>query len=351
MRFVAVTSQIERLGTHPLTALREQLGFLERVGIATELWIDPSPIEFELRIRRGGIDCVYLTPMRAPGEDGEDTRLLSYHMAMTRLMQQLGQPFIGQDFTSQLSINDKVLCSFITGCHPPGWLITRNDAQHGIDRRLVDEVPRSAFPLLVKPNTLWASLGIGRKSIANSQEDALQIIGRVFQEFPHLGELRLEKLIVDAREATVSVTGNGSDLVIGVTELVAIVPDIHLNDAQEKTASPEQKSIIYRSWPEDEFRPVLEQLGRNLFQKFAFRDVARFDIMIGEKPFVIDVNDMPFMGNAFSHDWCVRYGLRQESLLAVLLSAFLRRATEVCQPSLSPAFWATLPAPFRFGRR
>lgn len=307
-RLLAVASRIDRLGMQPLTSLREQLDFLQSVGVAVELLVDPSFIEFELKIRRGNLDCVYLTPLRLPGELEADTRLLNHHMTLTRLLQQLGQPFIGQDFGSQLAINDKTLCAFVTECHPPGWLITRQDVHHQIHLDIVSELPDNAFPVLVKPNTLWASMGIGANAVARSRAGLASIVFDVFERFPHLGEVRVETFIENAREATVSVVGNENELVVGVTELLFAHAGLSINDEHEKTSPRSSKRVSYRGWPQDEFRLVLEYLGKELFRKFAFRDVARFDIMVREKPFVVDVNDMPFLGNAFCQDWISSYG-------------------------------------------
>jgi D-alanine-D-alanine ligase-like ATP-grasp enzyme len=341
---LAVASYVERLGERPLATLREQLGFLNSVGVSAELMVDPSAITLEMKIRRDRAGIVYLTPLRRPDEAEVDTRLLNHHMLLTRLLQQLGQPFIGQDFASQLSINDKMLCAHVSGIHPPGWLFTRNDHISGLEASLIEQLPEDAFPVLAKPNTLWASMGIGTDSIARSRDVVGIVLHRIFDRFPHLCEVRLETFFEDAREATVAVVGNDDRLIVAVTELLSDDIGRRINDEHEKMAALDTKRIRYRPWPKDQYRTELERLGCGLFEKFRFMDVARFDILIADRAYVIDVNDMPYLGNAFCCDLADRFGLKPEQLLAVVMAAACQRKPI----NLPTSFWMSLPPAFRF---
>jgi D-alanine-D-alanine ligase-like ATP-grasp enzyme len=344
VRLLAVASHVERLGPQPLENLRRQLHFLETLGIESELLLDPEPLSFELKIRERNYDLVYLTPMRRPHEREEDLRLLNYHMELTRLLQLLNQPFIGQDFASQLAINDKTLCSHLSGLHPDGWLITRQRVDSEEDPEAFSDFLELEFPVLLKPNTLWAGLGIGEDSIASSLEEAISRARNIFRRFPHLGEIRAERLITGCREATISVLGNNRNLVVGVVELVSRGNQHVLHGEQEKTATVAEKNISYRPWPQDEWRSQLEKLGEELFERFAFRDVARFDVLVGNRINVIDINDMPYLGNAFRTDWADRYDVHAEHLLALVLAMFcLRNPLDLPQK-----FWMAIPDAFRF---
>jgi len=346
VRFLAVTSRVERLGPAPIESLQRQLDYLETLNVRTELLVDPDPFHFELKIRKNDYDLVYLTPMRRPNEVEEDLRLLNFHMELTRLLQLLNQPFIGQDFASQLAINDKMLCSYISGQHPDGWLVTRQfvEASQGGDADL--GALGLKFPVLLKPNTLWAGLGIGERSIATSTEDLKKKAEEIFGRFPSLNDIRAEQLITECREATISVIGNVSNVVVGVVELVSKSGSHILNGEKEKTANVAEKKITYRPWPQDDWRPQLERLGVELFDRFAFRDIARFDVLVGDRIYVIDINDMPFLGNAFRTDWTHRFGVKAEHLLALVLAMFHLRYPL----ALPTAFWNAIPDAFLFER-
>jgi len=325
-RVFAIASDIPRLGPAPLETLRGQLDYLRRHGVQAELILDPDPAELEHRLRAERPHCTYMLPLRRPGAEQEDDAIFAEHTRVTRLLQHLGLDFVGQDYQSQLTMDDKMLAAHISGMHPPGWLLTRASMSHDQGRASIDAVSPDAFPLIIKPNTLWASKGLGPESVCASPGAANARASHLFERFPGLEEIRLEKYLGDAREFTVTVMGNGGRFITAATSFVHDGPRHMIFSETEKTAAPSDRRLSYA--PLDLRAPEFAELESSalaLFDRFAFRDVARFDMLWSDKLYVVDVNHMPSLGRAMCCAWAASDGLNVEQLLALLLVSFDQR--------------------------
>src|SRR5882757_1223936 len=106
-RLFAVASDIRRIGPDPLDTLRSQLDYVAASNVHVELLLDPEPATFEHRLRSERPQCVYMLPLRRPGCEAEDDNIFAYHTRLTRLLQHLDIAFIGQNYQSQLTLDDK----------------------------------------------------------------------------------------------------------------------------------------------------------------------------------------------------------------------------------------------------
>lgn len=219
-RVLAITADVPRLGAGPVNTLRDQLAYLAARGVQVDLLLDPDPAELERKLRIERPHCVYLLPLRKAGAHDEDDALFAVHTRATRLLQHLNLDFVGQDYPSQLALDDKMLAAHVSGMHPPGWLLTKYSMMRDQGKDSIADVPLEAYPIIVKPNTLWASKGLGPESVCHTGPAIAARSAFLFERFPGLEELRLEKYLDNAREFTVTVMGNGSGLVVAATRFV-----------------------------------------------------------------------------------------------------------------------------------
>lgn len=294
--------------------LYDQIDYLQSFSVKVTLLIDPSEIQLIEAIRKNYYDCAYvhikrrLTPDTVPYDP---VKLLEYYHV----------PIVGNHYITQLMIADKCLTSLGSGMGLPGVIVTR-EMWHAKSIPL-DAITAVGFPVIIKPNSLHASQGLSQESIIQSEIDLMPQITYVFQRFPNVSEILVEKFLEPATEYTVSVLGNNPSLACSLTKLMyKSNKKHHIYDEENKSAALEDRDFTFEVETDLTIRNRLESHAKALFRHFRMKDFGRFDFILGSTYYLLEANCCPIPGNSFSWEWQCSYGLQKRQVLALFLCAF-----------------------------
>jgi len=218
-------------------------------------------------------------------------------------------------------IADKCLTSSGSGMGLPSIIVTR-EMWH-TQNIPVDAIMEIGFPVIIKPNSLHASQGLSQDSIIQNEMHLMPQITYVFQRFPNVGEILVEKFLEPATEYTVSVLGNDPSLACSVTKLTYKSDEKHhIYDEENKSAALEDRDFIFEVEADRTIRDRLESHAKALFQHFQMKDFGRFDFILGSTYYLLEANCCPIPGNSFSWEWQYSYDLQKRQVLALFLCAF-----------------------------
>jgi D-alanine-D-alanine ligase len=155
------------------------------------------------------------------------------------------------------------------------------------------------FPLIVKPNSEDASLGIYPDSVVRDEESLRRQVRRCLDNYK---QPVLVEAFIDGREFNVSVMENGQAKPLPVSEIdfsamPKDMPRILGYDAKWFEDHP-----LYQKTPpicpapiDDELRSRLQGLAAAAFRTMGCRDYARVDFRLDAKvrPFILEVNPNP----------------------------------------------------------
>jgi D-alanine-D-alanine ligase-like ATP-grasp enzyme len=323
-RFLLIASAADLEGAGSVQDLCEQIAFIEPLGIQTELLIDPPQAALEMAILSEHFDCAF-SPISRCYQTLDNGQVVPRDYDIYAILERLDQPFIGSAYFRSMLVDDKSLANARYGLAPPGLVVTRALLMHAPDF-ILTRLSALTFPAIVKPNALGGSLGIDSDAITVTPNATLGRLQFLFRRFESVRELRVESYIAGAREFTVAVLGSGSAMATSVTEIVKPHPDSDVYGETDKRTGIERRRIGYRSVSDGVLRGTLCMLATNTFKCFGLRDLARFDILLKERFYVIDINVPPVLSNSFSYEWQILYGTRKRELLAYALAAFHYRA-------------------------
>lgn len=296
------------------TDLYDQIGYLQSFHIKVTLLMDPPEIQLIETIRKNYYDCAYVHIKRRLTSNNasyDPVKILEYHHV----------PIVGNHYITQLLIADKCLTSSGSGMGLPGVIVTR-EMWHAQNIPL-DTITKVGFPVIIKPNSLHASQGLSQESIIQNEIDLMPQITYVFQRFPNIGEILVEKFLEPATEYTVSVLGNHPSLACSVTKLMyKSNKKHHIYDEENKSASLEDRDFTFEIETDRTIRDRLESHARALFQHFRMKDFGRFDFVLGNTYYLLEANCCPIPGNSFSWEWQCSDGLQKRQVLALFLCAF-----------------------------
>lgn len=326
-------------GCSPVEELKAQIQYLEERDVAVCLLLDPSSYELEKTIRNGDFFCAYTTTMYS--YHNVEDQILAYQYNIIQLLEYYGVPVVGSDFYTQLFINDKYLCGVKSGICPEIWLITRNACIHTAEADW-DFI----FPIILKPNTMSGSCGIGQDSIVYDKDSLFKQAAVLFQRFPQLNEIVAEKYMASSTEYTISVLGNGDHKLFSITKLQFHDPQKHYYSEQDKNLPLKERNVGYCLEEDETICHQLKYHADRLFNFFKLRDFARFDFLFDHRCYLIDCNALPVQGNSFSWEWQQHYGLKKQQVLALLLCEFHYRRIASGKPdSLPKIIIESLPKP------
>lgn len=296
------------------TDIYDQIAYLQGFGIKVTLLMDPTEIQLIETIRNGYYDCAYVHIKRRLTQDAvpyDPVKILEYFHV----------PIVGNHYITQLMIADKCLTSSGSGMGLPGTIVTREMWQK--QTLPVDAIAKVGFPVIIKPNSLHASQGLSQESIIQNEIDLMPQITHVFQRFPSIGEILIEKFLEPATEYTVSVLGNNPSLACSVTKLVFKTNEKHhIYDEMNKSAALEDRDFTFEVETDRTIRDRLESHAKALFRHFQMKDFGRFDFILGTTYYLLEANCCPIPGNSFSWEWQRCYGLQKRQVLALFLCAF-----------------------------
>lgn len=289
-----------------------------------ELCNDLPLHDVERKIIEEKFDCVF--PAVVFDCTQTDVTQFSFNTALYQVLLYHKQEYIGSDLYVQMLLNDKALTGYRSGMGLPGKIITRVLWEN---RRAtaVKEISTIEWPVIVKPNTLSASMGITRESIAYSAEDAMAIIKKQFQSFPTLTEVLLERYLQNAREYTVSVTGNGPWAIACPTALESVTGAYEIYSFDNKRMAISERPIKYSMVADPQLEERLKEIAKELARKFRLRDYCRFDLLVDNQQniFLIDANTIPSLGMNYMHSYTSTGVLKIEQILGLLVAVFSKR--------------------------
>lgn len=289
-----------------------------------ELCNDLPLYEVERKIIKDRYDCVF--PAVVFDYAQVDEAQFTFNTALYRVLLYHKQEYIGSDLYVQMLLNDKALTGHRSGMGLPGKIVTRTLWENH-KAMAIETLKAIEWPIIVKPNTLSASMGITKKSIAYSAEEASAVIDAQFQAFPTLTEVLLERYLQNAREYTVSVTGNGIWRIACPTALETADGTYEIYSFENKRMAINERPIKYNTVNEPELAQQLIESAKELAEKFHLRDYCRFDFLVNEHGniFLIDANTIPALGMNYMHAYSSSGVLEIEQILGLLLAVFSKR--------------------------
>ncbi len=324
--------------------LKKQVAYINAFdNIEAELYNDLPLYEIEKKLLTHTYDCVL--PYVVFDYTHEEQFPFAFNTALYQILLYHNQEFIGSDLYTQMLLNDKALTSQRSGMGLSNIIITRvlweNERETAYNMLLSSRIK---WPSIIKPNTLSASLGISSESIVFSPKEAELVIDKQFLEFRGLSEILVEEYLQNAREYTVSVTGNGLNVITCATAMVPKNGNYTIYSFQSKNLPAEERPLTYCSVEDIQLKRRLEDCAKELASKFQLRDYCRFDFLVYENIiYLIDANTIPSLGFNYMYEYTSNGMIRLEQLLALLLYVFSKR-TKI---SLPQALVDALPIQFR----
>jgi D-alanine-D-alanine ligase-like ATP-grasp enzyme len=333
-RFLVVASNFDLEGAGPLAVLEDQIRYVKQFGVDAELLIDPSQVELELALLDNRFDCSF-SPISRCYRRAADGQVVPRDYDIYAIFDRLDHPFIGTTYFRSMLVDDKTLANGRYGLAPAGLLVTRALLEH--EPSLVRQRLASlSFPVIVKPNALGGSTGVDSGAVVPDADAALERVRVIFSRLRPVSEVRVERYIGEAREFTVAVLGNGSSVATSVTEVIKPGESTAVFSEHEKKTSFENRKVRYQTVGDGVLRGALATLAHETFRRFELRDLARFDILLRERFYLVDINVPPILSDSFSYEWQRLYGTRKQQLLTFVLAAYHYRLLGGSRPSPVP---------------
>lgn len=285
--------------------------------------------DIEHLIMSQNFDCVYPSTVFKYSEDQK--RILSFNKILFKILEYHHQAYIGSELFVHMLLNDKALTNIRCGMSLPNLLLTKIfwTKRHKDALRYIANAP---LPVIVKPNTLAASLGISKNSIAYTANDLADIITKQFHAFPDVSELLLEHYLKDAKEFTVSVTGNGNKVLCNTTALVSRKNSYEIYSYTNKNLKEAERTLVYSSDIPLSFNIQLKRCATFLSQLLHTRDYSRFDFLVdtNENIYLIDANSLPSLGTNYLLEYVNKHLVTQQQILLLIFLVFCKRQGIPC---------------------
>jgi D-alanine-D-alanine ligase-like ATP-grasp enzyme/predicted O-methyltransferase YrrM len=319
-----LSSNAKEAGVITFEKLLPQIKYLNRHNIEVKLMVDPERLILEKELLAHFYNIIYVTTPYRYYRDTADCVKRDYNYFT--FLEQLDYKYVGSDSFTQSVLLDKTLCGHKAGIAPVGRLVTR-EMFNNDPSSIIDEVLRTIrkFPLIVKPNSLSASLGINSSNVIRDLERLKVKTGELFSRFKYLNEVRIEEFIENSREFTVSVLGNDDHLCYSVTELKHIRKMDGVYGEKDKKTPIGERKLKYASEIEQSIKDELIFHSKRLFKWFGMKDFGRFDYRYDSRAYLLEINALPDPSNSFSWEWKKKYHIDEEQILALqLLPAHFR---------------------------
>ena len=181
MRIFVLTSE-KAAATHSEKFVK-QIDYLNSFEtIQVDVVKDIDLIDLDELIQSHIYDCVFPTSVF---QYIEGTNIIEkFNQDLYKLLNYRKQPYIGSDYLTHLLLNDKALTNMKSGIGLENIIITKRLWLNKQDLCMKMIATFRQFDVIVKPNTLAASLGIDTKSICNNTYQIYKKISEIFIEFP-----------------------------------------------------------------------------------------------------------------------------------------------------------------------
>lgn len=324
---VLTTSGFAPTHTDKLLAQIEYLNTFSNMQAIVKKDIPLADVEHLIMTQN--FDCVYPSTVFEYSEDRK--RILSFNKVLFQILEYHHQPYIGSELFVHMLLNDKALTNLRSGMALSNLLLTRIFWE----KRYIDAlqyIERAPLPVIVKPNTLAASLGISKSSVAYNINDLICIIEKQFNTFPNLSELLLEHYLENAKEFTVSVTGNGNKILCNTTALVSKTKSYEMYSYTNKNIKEDKRTLAYSSDIPLSLNMQLKQRATFLSQLLHTRDYSRFDFLVDKNKniYLIDANSLPSLGANYLLEYVNKNLVTQKQILLLILLVFCKRQGISC---------------------
>lgn len=299
--------------------LLNQVEYVNRFSdIDVDIFKDASLLEIEETLCSSTYDLVYPTTVFSYTEDG--TSIQSFNSYLYKLMDYYHQDYIGSPIFTHLMLNDKALTNFRSGIALPNFIITRSAWEYSQDA-VLERLRNVSLPIIIKPNTLAASLGITEKSIVVEKSQLQNIIDSIFHEFPYLTEILAEKYLTHSTEYTVSITGNSGRYLFNISKLESKINKHAIFSYMRKNSPPEERPFCYVQEQDRILQYRLQRTTEHLFEKFKLRDLGRFDYLYTKKGelYLIDANTLPSLSTNYLFEYINNGTLQLDQLFGLLV--------------------------------
>lgn len=324
---VLTTSGFAPTHTDKLLSQVEYLNTFSNTEVIVKKDMPLADIEHMIMTQK--FDCVYPSTVFEYSEDQK--RIICFNKVLFQILEYHHQPYIGSELFVHMLLNDKALTNIRCGMSLPNLLLTKIFW----NRRYADAIQYIAhapLPVIVKPNTLAASLGISKNSIAYTLDQLTEIIDEQFNTFPNITELLLEHYLEDAREFTVSVTGNGSKVLCNTTALISRTESYEIYSYTNKNLTEKERTLAYSSDVSHHLNKFLKEQAVSLSQLLHTRDYCRFDFLVDKKDniYLIDANSLPSLGTNYLLEYINKHLMTQEQIFLLILLVFCQRCSIPC---------------------
>lgn len=321
MNLLVIASTIDLSGALPISRLKKSLHFLGSLGIDSHLLIDPSLENLRIALSSAKYNSIFTQELYMPPKKDSSGMITPGYNIMQEL-ENLGVPVIGSSLSTQLLTNDKTRCLKAIEFLLPGVVLNRRGFTN-LKKETFTTFPKELFPVIVKPNNLGGSLGIDDWSVCFDKNQLEDRINEVYNRFPFINSLRIEKYLSKCREFTVSIIGNKGGYITSVTEVVAKTDDEHVIYSEiDKKSAYSDRRIGYKLVEDENFRYQITHFCLGFFQRLNMKDFGKFDILCDDNDnlYVLDVSSFPALGYNFSYEFQEKYEVKEEELLALVLT-------------------------------
>lgn len=324
MKTLILTSN-KSAATHSQKFLR-QIEYLKKYKqLSFSILEDATLSELDQVICSQNYDCIYPTSVF---QYVENTDVIEkFNQDMYKLLNYRNQNYIGSDILTHLLLNDKALSNKKSKIGLPNLVITKKSwqANRKFNEKIISDFVK--FPVIIKPNTLAASLGITKDSIVSDMNDVFFKVKSLFLEFPQLNEVLIERFLGNSIEYAVSVTGNKNKKIVNITKLNSKTNNKEIFSFENKNAQDLDRSINYCIETDQKKASLIRSEALRLSEVFNIRDTCRFDFLMDENNqlYLIDANSMPFLGNNYFFEYTSQGIVKEEQVFGLLLFTFMNR--------------------------
>ena len=206
----------------------------------------------------------------------------------------LGLTYTGSGCKAMIVCLDKALAKRVianAGLPTPGFYLaeSESDLNHGLK-----------YPLIVKPSSEDASIGIRSDSVASSEAELKKLVARVVRTYK---QPALVEEYISGREFNVAILGNDEPRALPISEIEFDgLPEnkrIVSYDAKWAEGSEEYRKTVPRCPAKisDEMRARLVEVAIRAYKLLGIRGYGRVDIRADETgPYILEVNPNPDLG-------------------------------------------------------
>lgn len=228
------------------------------------------------------VDCALLCHHGLNGEDG----------TIQSVLKLCGIPYTSSGVLSSAVTMDKVFMKMLFKEFNFNvidyFYFTKNDYQEK-QYKIIEEVEEKLnYPIIVKPANLGSSIGI---NISKNREE---LINNIQIALSYDNKILLEKALEDFIEINCAVMGYKDDIVVSSLEQPVNWKEFLTFDDKYINGSKKSVKRIYPAKVDQEIKKQIQNLSKEVFEKFELSGVVRIDYIVkNEEIFINEINSIP----------------------------------------------------------